>query len=144
MNEIEIRRVYHPQTTIGELWHKGTLMAYTIELPWRDNKRQVSCIPEGTYTLGRHNGSKFGLCPIVRNVPGRSGILFHAANDADDSDGSAQLQGCIAPVTSVRIGNGTVRGIESTTATKVINELIFKLIADGGCQLKITRLDLNK
>ncbi|WP_245758495.1 DUF5675 family protein [Paenimyroides ummariense] len=35
----------------GKLTLKGKHIAYTIELPWQDNKRRFSCIPEGTYIL---------------------------------------------------------------------------------------------
>lgn len=147
MSKIEtlhLRRVYHRQTTFGEIWYKETLMSYAIELPWRNNARRASCIPEGDYQLGRHQSGKFGLCPVVRDVPGRSAILIHAANDADDTDGSADLLGCIAPVTWVRVGNGTLRGLESKAATKIINSLIFDLIEKGGCHLWISALNMAK
>lgn len=140
INIIRLKRIYTPKTVIGEIWHNGTLLAYSIELPWRNNERRRSCIPEGVYPLATRNSAHFGVCPIVLGVPSRSGILIHAANDADDTDGSAELQGCIAPVTWVRIGNGTVKGMESKHATKVVNDRIFMLLKTGGCTLEITEL----
>lgn len=133
----KINRFYHPKTTIGEFWGGKTLLAYTIELPWRDNKRRVSCIPAGKYEVLRHKSPKFGDCYILANVPSRSGILIHVANDADDSDGTVQLQGCIAPVTWVRIGNGTVRGMESTVATNAIYQAIANAMQKGRVFLEI-------
>lgn len=63
----------------------------TVELPWKENKRRVSCIPPGTYTAIKHNSPKFGPCLWIQDVPGRSEILIHPANYWHD------LLGCIAP-----------------------------------------------
>tara|TARA_R110002050_G_scaffold201841_1_gene336991 strand:- start:34455 stop:34898 length:444 start_codon:yes stop_codon:yes gene_type:complete len=63
----------------------------TVELPWKDNEKYVSCIPPGTYTAIKHISPKFGPCLWIQNVPGRSEILIHPANYWHD------LLGCIAP-----------------------------------------------
>lgn len=63
----------------------------TVELPWKDNQRCISCIPKGTYTAIKHHSPKFGPCLWIQNVPGRSEILIHPANFWHD------LLGCIAP-----------------------------------------------
>ena len=63
----------------------------TVELPWKDNQRRVSCIPAGTYTAIKHHSPKFGPCLWIQDVPGRSEILIHPANFWHD------LLGCIAP-----------------------------------------------
>lgn len=55
----------------------------TLELPWRDNLRQISCIPEGSYRCSFGPTGK-GRLYRVENVPGRDGILFHAGNWAGD------------------------------------------------------------
>jgi len=80
-------------------------MLFSLELPWLNNRPYVSCIPEGEYffmrdTHGRHTYFR------VLNVPGRSAIEFHPANN------TSQLQGCIAPC--LRIDNGI--GIASRSA----------------------------
>lgn len=59
----------------------------TLELPWRDNKKGESCIPEGTYTCKRFQSSKFGNTFEVCYVPDRQGILFHTGNTAKDTKG---------------------------------------------------------
>lgn len=71
----------------------------TVELPWRGNQRQVSCIPPGTYSCRRVRSPRFGQVYHVQNVPGRSAILIHSANFAGDTQKGyvTQLQGCIAP-----------------------------------------------
>ncbi len=62
-----------------------------LELPWLDNVRRKSCIPEGEYRVMAHQSPKFGACFWVRDVPGRSEILIHPANY------TRQLLGCLAP-----------------------------------------------
>lgn len=63
---------------------------YTLELPNKDNKRGVSCIPVGTYKIVKHNSPKFGSCFWVKDVKDRYEILIHPANY------TKQLRGCIA------------------------------------------------
>jgi hypothetical protein len=52
----------------------------TLELPWRENRRQISCIPAGTYDLELWQSKRFGNCLHVMNVPGRDAILIHTGN----------------------------------------------------------------
>lgn len=46
-----------------------------------------ACIPEGTYNVIWKNHPKHGYCFEVLNVPGRTGILFHAGNNITDTTG---------------------------------------------------------
>jgi len=84
--------------TYGTLRFDGQ-QVYTIELPWRDNQRQISCIPPGRYECAIVGSPKFGRVYEVKNVPGRSAVLIHSANLAGDltKGWTTQLQGCIAP-----------------------------------------------
>jgi hypothetical protein len=75
--------------TLGELIYKGVVVAKTLELPWRNNTRRVSCIPEGTYLVIIRSNHKYGLHFHVTQVPSRSYILIHHANYYSD------LLGCI-------------------------------------------------
>lgn len=63
---------------------------FTIELPWRDNLPNISCIPKGEYKLALRNSPKYGDHIHVTGVPARSYILIHPANYV------GQLRGCIA------------------------------------------------
>ena len=69
----------------------GAFTCFTIERRWLDNKRNVSCIPTGTYAL--RVGNFRGRYPDLEllQVPNRSNIEIHGANRY------TQLQGCIAP-----------------------------------------------
>lgn len=73
--------------TFGVLLADGAPFAVTLERPWRDNRRGESCIPPGAYTCVRVNSPKFGPTWMVKDVPGRSEILFHAGNVFADSHG---------------------------------------------------------
>lgn len=50
-----------------------------LELPWRDNKTNVSRIPEGVYPWQYFEG-RFGPSIRILNVPGRSNIVVHYGN----------------------------------------------------------------
>ena len=73
---------------------------HSLELPYRDNRPNVSCIlPPGEYTVTRRFSPHFKKYTYyVQSVPGRSFILIHGANFAGDVDTGWQshLQGCIA------------------------------------------------
>ncbi len=73
--------------TYGVLLADGAPFAVTLERPWRDNRRGESCIPPGAYTCIRVQSPKFGPTWMVKDVPGRSEILFHAGNVFTDSHG---------------------------------------------------------
>jgi hypothetical protein len=78
------------ECTLGVLSGEGLPPIYTIERPWLDNKRKVSCIPTGTYTCVPHNGTRFKNVWRLENVPNRDAILIHAGNTVDD------VIGCVA------------------------------------------------
>lgn len=99
--ELELVRTYHKAGTNGALYADGVLQCYTIELPWQNNERNRSCIPEGRYRLEERCSQRFGDHLQVLDVPGRELILVHPANHA-----LKELRGCIAPVTTLT-GEGT-------------------------------------
>lgn len=95
--------------TFGVLLADGVPFALTLERPWRDNRVGESCIPAGVYLAARcrtlaHYGyadsPKFGDTFEVTDVPGRSLILFHKGNLADDT------QGCILVGEQFEMVNG--------------------------------------
>jgi hypothetical protein len=65
----------------------GVPFALTLERPWLNNERRVSCIPAGTYRCIRHTAPKFGNTYWIQDVPGRSEILFHKGAIAAHSAG---------------------------------------------------------
>jgi len=71
--------------TLGRLVAPG-FACLTLELPWRENRNGISCIPAGRY-LARWTRSprlrKFTY--EITGAPGRAGIRLHAGNLAGDT-----------------------------------------------------------
>ncbi len=68
----------------------------TLELPWRDNRPNISCIPPNTYPLAWRVSKRWKAFHI-QNVPGRSWILMHAGNFAGavKKGFKTNVQGCV-------------------------------------------------
>jgi|SRR5450755_465331 len=115
--ELELIRTYYPTGTNGKIQYLGSLMMYSIELPWKENLAQVSCIPEGRYELVKRWSPKFNRHLLVMNVPQRENILIHPANDA-----MQELKGCIAPVSFL---TGVGKGLRSRNALETLISLVY-------------------
>jgi hypothetical protein len=115
--ELELIRTYYFSGTNGKILAQGSLITYTIELPWKENLAQVSCIPEGRYELVKRWSPKFNRHLQVMNVSQRENILIHPANDA-----MHELKGCIAPVSLI---TGVGKGIRSRMALEVLTSLVY-------------------
>ena len=88
----------------------GGVDLHAIEPPWRDNRRNVSCIPEGDYEVRPHVSPRFGRCLLVAGVPDRSHILVHAGNVGGDRERGwhTHTLGCLLP--GLRRGRIAVKG----------------------------------
>ena len=73
--------------TIGVLKVQKEVVCWTLEPPDRLNAPNRSSIPAQQYTAIRYNSPTFGETFMVTNVPGRSHILFHTGNTAQDTHG---------------------------------------------------------
>lgn len=82
--------------TFGQLRYED-FACYTLELPWRDNQRNISCIPTGEYDVDIRLSPKYGRIYWVRRVPDRSYILIHSGNWAGDTSKGLKthVNGCI-------------------------------------------------
>lgn len=83
--------------TTGELYvvedNKILFTCSTLELPYKDNKNQISCIPEGEYKVTKRKTkySKYRYEHLhILDVPNRDYILIHGGNYHH------QLLGCVA------------------------------------------------
>ena len=95
---LKLKRNYLPEQTegLGEIKNnEGALIfkCYFLELVWNNNKRSISCIPEGFYPLTKEIQKVRGKVIRVNNVPGRSGVLIHKGNY------NTQTKGCLLPGT---------------------------------------------
>lgn len=77
--------------TFGVLRMDGEVFCVTLEPPYRDNRRDVSCIPPGEYGCRRVRSPSFGDTYEIENVPGRDHILFHRGNVVGDTRGCVLL-----------------------------------------------------
>lgn len=98
MKEVLIVRAkeYKDKETIGFAFvfenGKKLFEMALLELPFRNNKRNVSCVPVGEYHLVLEYSPKFQMMLWeAKGIPGRSECKFHAANYVH------QLNGCFAP-----------------------------------------------
>lgn len=115
---LELTRTYFPEGTNGILKCEGKVVCKTIELPWKNNVRRVSSIPEGKYFIKKRYSSKFGWHMEIIGVENRTLILLHPANNA-----LKELNGCIAPVTKL---SGPGLGLLSRKAFNRLKDIIYK------------------
>lgn len=85
------------QGTFGRLLAPN-LTLFTGELPWRNNKSDVSCIPEGLYRgLWTYSNRFKRKMYLIEPVEDRAGIRIHSANLMGAKPPfKSQLNGCIA------------------------------------------------
>ena len=72
-----------------------------MELPFLGNKKQVSCIPTGTYRGFKTKSHKYGDVVLVKQVKNREGILIHVGNYSKDT------LGCILLGRNIEYSEGT-------------------------------------
>ena len=91
INLLLIRDTYTEESTIGELFLNGERMCDTLERPYFNNLRNISCIPEGVYPvrlrLPRESATRDYMHLLVKDVKDRDYILFHIGNKSSDTRG---------------------------------------------------------
>ncbi len=124
INLLILRETFTDNSTIGELFLNGEKMCDTLELPYRDNQRSISCIPTGEYKVRlrypRESATRDYLHLLVQDVKDRSYILFHRGNSAKDT------RGCIL------VGLGTQQDFVSNSTLAL--ELLLKEIINLGAK----------
>jgi len=85
---IILKRWEHNDCTIGRL-SCGEFQCFTLELPNKDNQKNISSIPNGEYEYFYRNSERNGEVLELLNVPGRTHIQIHAGNYI------SQIRGCI-------------------------------------------------
>lgn len=145
-----ISRKSTPKQTFGCFYvfdrERAVFDCCTLELPWLNNQRNISCISTGEYPVEKIYSEKFGNCFLLKNVPGRSAILIHIGNYATDrkerglvkamtraKERRVDTEGCI--LVGMRWedinGDGNLDVIESGVAMALLLDILpnsFKLI----------------
>lgn len=123
-----VRVTEYNGATFGVLTLDGAPLCVTLEDPWRDNERQISCIPQGRYKIRKHTSPKYGLCFRVDDVPERSHILLHAGNTSKDT------LGCILLGMHYGSLGGEPAILQSKTA---VREFMLRMGSDTEAELTI-------
>jgi hypothetical protein len=128
VNLLIIRETFSDKSTIGNLHLDGEWLCDTLELPWKDNQRSVSCIPAGQYKVrlrtARESATRDYLHLLVEDVPNRDYILFHIGNSAKDT------RGCVL------VGIGTEQDFVKNS--RLAMELLMKEILNlGGTNINL-------
>ena len=83
-----VRYIDAPFGTYGELY-LPEFSCLTVERPWMDNQRNISCIPPGVYSVSPTTFRGDYKTLEILGVPDRTYIKIHKANVPGD------LRGCI-------------------------------------------------
>ena len=122
VNLLIIRDTFTEESTIGKLYINGEVFCDTLENPYINNERNISCIPEGQYKVrlrrARESATRDYLHLLVQDVPNRDWILFHRGNTAKDTSG------CIL------VGNGREQDIVENS--RLAMDLVIKEILNLG------------
>ena len=128
INLLILRDTFSDESIIGELFLNGERFCNTLELPFRDNQRSVSCIPTGEYKvrlrLPRESATRDYIHLLVQDVPSRDYILFHRGNSAKDT------HGCIL------VGQGSQQDVVHNS-TLAMDLLIKEIINLGGEKINL-------
>jgi hypothetical protein len=122
---------YHSDSiaTLGILkLHKNHDPIYTLELPWLDNKPDVSCIPTGVYSVIPYSSEKYPNVYEISLVEYRSNILMHIGNYSKDT------KGCIL------VGQGIIPGTPMITNSRLAMENIRAILGKERFILKVRDL----
>jgi hypothetical protein len=102
------RKLSSENCTMGYLIANDKVVCYTLELPWKDNSNDISCIPLGSYNGILRYDKKDGWRIQLQNVPNRTGVQIHLGNY------TREINGCILVGTNANINNCYVQN--SSTA----------------------------
>ena len=128
INLLLIRDTFTEESTVGELFINGERICDTLENPYLDNQRNISCIPEGEYPvrlrLARESATRDYLHLLIQDVPNRDFILVHRGNFP------SQTQGCLL------VGLGTQQNVVNNS--RLAMDLLIKEILNlGGTNINL-------
>lgn len=119
---LKIERWYRSDCTIGVLT-SGDFKCFTLELPWKDNEKNVSCIyPAEAFKGVKRVSPKNGDVIELVNVIDRSYIQIHSGNFTH------QIEGCILVGDSIKfLDTDTIPDI---TNSKVTLKKLMSILPD--------------
>jgi hypothetical protein len=119
-----LRSVYGDKQTLGSFIlldnNNPIFSGYTLELPWKNNEKRVSCIPVGEYLAIRHKSPKHGWSFWLQDVPERSEILVHKGNYYTDILGCLLIGKAVIDIN----GDGLLDVTNSKNAVEKLMEMV--------------------
>ena len=95
-----------------------------VELPWLNNQKRISCIPDGVYPCEKISTKKHPNSFLINKVPNRDAIMIHVGNFATGK--KVDTEGCQCP--GLRFidldDNGTLDVDGSVIAMKALNHFL--------------------
>ena len=102
----------------------------TMELPWINNEKNISCIPKGGYAVTPYTSNKYPNVYQINLVPNRGYILIHTGNMISDTEGCVLIGKCFGEL------NNEVAVLDSRIAMNELKDMIgnheFNLFIYGG------------
>lgn len=115
---------------------KPVFSALSLERGWRDNQKNISCVPLGTYDCVLEYSPRFNKdLWELKNVPNRSECKFHSANYW------YQLNGCIALGRTIKDINND--GYNDVTSSKATMNAFHKVL-ENETSVKVTFINSNE
>lgn len=122
LNEATIIRGKANNYTPGVFYWNGEQLCRTLELPWKNNSKNVSCIPTGLYYCIKQPPKQSRPYTYFRfmRVPNREGILIHKITYVKD------LRGCIGVglILNEDAKKGTCQMLHSTSAMELLQRVL--------------------
>ena len=135
-NLLLIRDTFTDKSVLGKLYCNAEFIAHTLELPWKDNQKNISCIPSGEYScrvrLARESATRDYVHLLVKDVPNRDFILFHMGNYPSDS------QGCLLT------GTHRAQSSDKILESKIAHNYLMDYILSNKLSKKINLIIKNR
>lgn len=124
------RKIKSDSCTQGYIVINDKVIAYSLELPDKDNQQYISSIPKGTYSANIRTDGSLGWRVELQDVPGRDNVQIHVGNY------TRQIKGCILIGTNVDIDHCNVtnnyRHEAMLLLQKAFNDFTKDLILNKG------------
>jgi len=113
----------------------GPFNCFSLELPWRGNRRNISCIPPGSYDVQIRISPRYGRIYWVMKVAGRKYILMHSGNWAGDLKKGLKTHtnGCIL----MGKYRGWLQGQRAVLASRITVRKFMSLLGGSAFKLNI-------
>lgn len=115
-NSIVIDTWVNEDCTLGRLTY-GDFQCFTLELPWHNNEKGISCIIDGTFKAKKYKSPTKGWVILLQYVPNRTYVEIHSGNF------TYQIEGCVLVGDGIKyLDNDSVPDV--TNSAKTLDKLM--------------------